>query len=66
MSALTWIAWWPLALIPVAIALVWWAQRRSIHPMPAPRRRAAAVLRALAAACALAVLAAPALSLIHI
>src|SRR5689334_19005916 len=48
-----------LFFVPPALALLWWAQRRSLHPMPPERRWALLAVRAALVTLALLALAGP-------
>jgi uncharacterized membrane protein len=52
---------WVLALAPPLAAFIWWAGRRSLHPMSPRRRRLLLVVRSTCVALALLALAGPAL-----
>lgn len=52
---------WILLVAPPLAAFLWWAERRSLHPMSPRRRRALLAVRSACAALALLALAGPAL-----
>ena len=52
---------WVLMLAPPLVVFIWWARRRSLHPMSPQRQRALLIVRCVCVALALLALAGPAI-----